>query len=244
MFDPQESVPRPDGAETPNLDVGDPYEPQLGPLPESPVSETDLENVTKTGTTIVGITTPDGVVMGSDMRASLGGRVVSNKDVQKVEEIQQNAALSMSGSVGGAQSYIRSLRAEASLYEARRGEYMSINALATMASNLLRGGPFFMVVPLLAGMDDDGAHVYSLDPSGSSLADDYSAQGSGMPYALGVLEQEYTDDLTMDEAVTIAAQAVDSASERDTASGNGIHVTKVTRENVEIVGHKDIDDVL
>ncbi|MFB6085656.1 MAG: archaeal proteasome endopeptidase complex subunit beta [Halodesulfurarchaeum sp.] len=244
MFDPQETVPTAPGAETPNLDVGDPYEPQLGPVPESPVSEGDLENVTKTGTTIVGITTPDGVVMGSDMRASLGGRVVSNKDVQKVEEIQQNAALSMSGSVGGAQSYIRSLRAEASLYEARRGEYMSINALATMASNLLRGGPFFMVVPLLAGMDGEGAHVYSLDPSGSSLADDYAAQGSGMPYALGVLEQEYTDDLTMAEAVTIAAQAVDSASERDTASGNGIHITKVTREAVDIVGHKDIEEVL
>jgi proteasome beta subunit len=244
MFDPHESVPTAPGAETPNLEVGDPYEPQLGPLPESNVSDSDLDNVTKTGTTIVGITTPDGVVMGSDMRASLGGRVVSNKDVQKVEEIQENAALSMSGSVGGAQSYIRSLRAEASLYEARRGEYMSINALSTMASNLLRGGPFFMVVPLLAGMDDEGAHVYSLDPTGSSLADKYSAQGSGMPYALGVLEQEYGDDLTMDEAETVAARAVDSATERDTASGNGIHLTRVTRDNVEIVGHQDIEDLL
>lgn len=224
--------------------VGNPYEPQVGPLPENDLSEEDLENVTKTGTTIVGITTDDGVVMTSDMRASLGGRVVSNKNVQKVEEIQPNAALSMSGSVGGAQSYIRTLRAEANLYEARRGEYMSINALATMASNLLRGGPFFMVVPILAGVDDDGAYVYSLDPSGSSLADDYTAQGSGMPYALGVLEQEYTADLTMDEAVTVGAQAIQSASERDTASGNGIHVTKITRNEVEIVGHTDVEDVL
>jgi proteasome beta subunit len=65
-----------------------------------------------------------------------------------------------------------------------------------------------------------------------------------MPYALGVLEQEFSDDLTTDEAVTVAAQAIDSASERDTASGNGIHVTKITPENVEIVGHKDVDDVL
>jgi proteasome beta subunit len=244
MFDPQESVPTQPGAETPNLDVEDPYEPELGSLPESPVSEADMENVTKTGTTIVGITTPEGVVMGSDMRASLGGRVVSNKDVTKVEEIQSNAALSMSGSVGGAQSYIRSLRAEASLYEARRRKRMSIGALATMASNLLRGGPFFMVVPLLAGMDEDGAQVYSLDPTGSSLADAYSAQGSGMPYALGVLEQEYTEDLTLDEAETIAARAVESASERDTASGNGIHLTRVTEDAVEIVGHKDLDDLV
>ncbi|MFW6384474.1 MAG: archaeal proteasome endopeptidase complex subunit beta [Halodesulfurarchaeum sp.] len=244
MFDPHESLPSAGDIETPSLDVEDPYEPRLGSPPESPIDEADLENVTKTGTTIVGITTPDGVVMGSDMRASLGGRIVSNKNVQKVEEIQQNAALSMSGSVGGAQSYIRSLRAEASLYEARRGEHMSIKALATMASNLLRGGPFFMVVPILAGMDDEGAHVYSLDPSGSSLADEYTAQGSGMPYALGVLEQEYAEDLTMDEAETVAARAVEAASERDTASGNGVHLTRVTREAVEVVGHKSFADLV
>jgi len=228
----------------PTDDVGDPFEPEVGPLPKSTISDADLENVTKTGTTIVGVTTEDGVVMTSDMRASLGGRVVSNKNVQKVEEIQPNAALSISGSVGGAQSYIRSLRAESNLYEARRGEYMSIGALATMGSNLLRGGPFFLVAPILGGVDDEGSHVYTLDPSGSSLSDDYAAQGSGMPYALGILEQEYREDLTMDEAVTVGAQAIHSASERDTASGNGIHITKITRDEVEIVGHTDIEDVL
>ncbi|MXR19544.1 archaeal proteasome endopeptidase complex subunit beta [Halobacterium bonnevillei] len=221
-----------------------PYEPEIGTLPDGNQAGADDANINKTGTTIVGLTTDSGVVMASDMRASLGGRVVSNKDVQKVEEIQPNAALSMSGSVGGAQSFIRSLRAEANLYEARRGEYMSISALATMGSNLLRGGPFFRVVPILGGVDDEGGHVFSLDPSGSSLSDNYTAQGSGMPYALGVLEQEFSEDLTMDDAVGVAAQAIDSASERDTASGNGIHITKITEEAVEIVGHKDIDEVL
>ncbi|MFB6069925.1 MAG: archaeal proteasome endopeptidase complex subunit beta [Halanaeroarchaeum sp.] len=244
MFDPHEGSEFVRNAARLRDAVGSPYEPEVGPLPENDLTEADLENAQKTGTTIVGITTGDGVVMASDMRASLGGRVVSNKNVQKVEEIQPNAALSMSGSVGGAQSYIRTLRAEANLYEARRSEYMSINALATMASNLLRGGPFFLVVPILAGVDDEGSHVYSLDPTGSSLADDYTAQGSGMPYALGVLEQEYTDDLSMDEAVTIGARAIESASERDTASGNGIHITKITRDEVEIVGHTDVEAVL
>ena len=243
MFDPHEDAfpSRPSPLED---RVGNPYEPQAGPLPESDLTEEELENVTKTGTTIVGVTTEDGVVMTSDKRASLGGRVVSNKNVQKVEEIQPNAALSMSGSVGGAQSYVRSLRAEANLYEARRGEYMSIHALATMGSNLLRGGPFFLVSPLLAGVDDEGSHVYSLDPSGASLEDEYSAQGSGMPYALGVLEQEYREDLTMDEAVTVGAKAIQSSTERDTASGNGIHITKITRDNVEIVGYADIEEIL
>jgi len=219
-----------------------PYEPELGSLPENDAEAVDTE--TKTGTTIVAVTTEDGVVMGSDMRASLGGRVVSNKNVQKVEELQSNAALTISGSVGGAQSFIRTLQDETSLYDARKGENMSIHALATLASNLLRGGPFFRVVPLLSGVDDDGGHVYSLDPSGSRLSDDYSAQGSGMMYALGVLEQEYHDDLSMDDGEQVAARAVKSAVERDTASGNGIHITKITRNEVSMDGYEDFEELL
>ncbi|CAM2968884.1 MULTISPECIES: archaeal proteasome endopeptidase complex subunit beta [Halobacterium] len=225
-------------------DTPNPYEPEVGSLPEGDRSQAGSDTVNKTGTTIVGLTTQDGVLMASDMRASLGGRVISNKNVQKVEEIQPNAALSISGSVGGAQSFIRSLRAEANLYEARRGEYMSIDALSTMASNLLRGGPFFRVVPILGGVDDDGGHVFSLDPAGSSMSDTYTAQGSGMPYALGVLEQEYSEDLTMADAEQVAAHAVKSASERDTASGNGIHITKITHDGLTTVGHKEFDALL
>jgi proteasome beta subunit len=221
----------------------DPYEPEVGSLPESDLSHAERAQ-TETGTTIVGLVAEDSVVMAADRRASLGGRVVSNKNVQKVEEIQPNAALTISGSVGGAQSFIRTLRAEANLYEVRRDEYMSIDALSTMASNLLRGGPYFIVVPLLGGVDDDGGHVFSLDPSGSSLSDHYSAQGSGMPYALGVLEQEYDQGLSTEEARTVAARAVESAVERDTASGNGIHIAEITRDEVDITGYKSFEDLV
>lgn len=235
-----------DGPSMPGLDgrQGSVYEPEVGELPESELSREEMENSAETGTTIVGLAAEDGVVMAADRRASLGGRIVSNKDVQKVLEIQPNAALAISGSVGGAQSFIRTLRAETNLYEARRGEYMSINALATMASNLLRGGPYFLVVPLLGGVDDEGSHVYSLDPSGSSMTDDYSAQGSGMQFAYGVLEQEYESGMSLEDATTAAARAVKSAVERDTASGNGLFVAQITRDEISETTYESFDELL
>lgn len=220
-----------------------PYEPEFGPLPESDLSHADVETI-ETGTTIVGVAAEDGVAMVSDQRASLAGRIVSNKNVQKIEEIQPNAALSISGSVGGAQAFIRALQAETNLYEARRGEYMDLDALSTYASLLLRGGPYFIVSPLLGGVDDEGGHVYSLDPTGASLSDDYTASGSGMTFALGVLEQEYEEDLGLDDSVSIAARAVRSATERDTASGDGLHVARITREEVAITAYEDFDEVV
>ena len=221
----------------------DPYEPEIGSLPEE-TAGSDAVQSTETGTTSIGVTTADSVVIATDRRASLGGRVVSNKNVTKVEQVHDRAALTMVGSVGGAQSFIRSIRAEANLYEARRGTPMKINALATVASNFLRGGPFFMINPILGGVDETGPHVYSIDPMGGLSEDEYVVTGSGMQFAMGVLEQEYEDDLSHEEGIEIATRAVQSASERDTASGNGVTIAEVTAEGVDIHSHETIDEVL
>ena len=227
--------------------TADPYEPELGSfqeVPQDPKADADGDTVNKTGTTTVGIAVEDGVVIATDMRASLGGRFVSNKNVQKVEQIHDTAALTLVGSVGGAQSFIRTLRSEADLYEVRRGESMSIDALATLAGNFARGGPFFAIHPILGGVDDEGSHVYSIDPAGGVMKDDYTVTGSGMQLAYGVLEGEYEEGLSMDEAETLAARAVYAATERDTGSGNGVYLALVTDEGVDITGYDDFDDVL
>ncbi|MBX0285501.1 archaeal proteasome endopeptidase complex subunit beta [Haloarcula salinisoli] len=219
----------------------DPYEPEVGSLPDRSGQET--EKVNKTGTTTIGITTSEGVVIATDMRASLGGRFVSNKNVQKVEQIHPNAALTLVGSVGGAQSFIRSLRAEVNLYEARRGEDMSMQALSTLAGNFARGGPFFAINPILGGVDEDGHHVYSIDPAGGVMQDDYTVTGSGLTVAYGTLEDRYEDDMTNEEAKEVAAAAINAAAERDTGSGNGIYLADVTSEGVDINGY-DFDELI
>jgi len=217
----------------------DPTEPELGSLPEGSADE---EAVNKTGTTTIGIATEHGVVIATDKRASLGGRFVSNKNVQKVEQIHPTAALTLVGSVGGAQSFIRTLRAEVNLYEARRGEDMSIGALATLAGNFARGGPFIAINPILGGVDDEGSHVYSIDPAGGVMEDDYTVTGSGLTVAYGTLEDRYEEDMSLEEAQQVAAAGVKAAAERDTGSGNGIFVAEVTGEGVEIDDY-DLDEL-
>ncbi|MFB6143017.1 MAG: archaeal proteasome endopeptidase complex subunit beta [Halorientalis sp.] len=227
----------------PSLDDGlqNPYEPELGSMPDA--SDQDREKVNETGTTTIGIATEDGVVVATDRRASLGGRFVSNKNVQKVEQVHPTAALTLVGSVGGAQSFIRNIRAEANLYETRRGEDISISALATFAGNLARGGPFLAINPILGGVDDEGSHVFSIDPAGGVMEDDYTVTGSGLTVAYGTLESNYEEDLSVDEATTVAAQAVNAAAERDTGSGNGLVIAEVTEGGVDIDTY-EYDDLL
>ncbi|SFG77293.1 proteasome endopeptidase complex, beta component . Threonine peptidase. MEROPS family T01A [Halopelagius inordinatus] len=227
-----------------NGDHSNVFAPELGEFPNANERASEMgDKETKTGTTTVGLKTDDGVVLATDMRASLG-RMVSSKDVQKVEEIHPTGALTIAGSVSAAQSLIRSIRAEVRLYESRRGEDMSMQALSTLLGNFLRSGAFYIVQPILGGVDSEGAHIYSIDPAGSILEEEYTVTGSGSQYALGVLEQEYDDDLSVDEAKTVAARAIQSAVERDLASGNGINVAVVTEDGVDITRHKDFEDLL
>jgi proteasome beta subunit len=216
-----------------------PTEPELGSIPSDNLD--DEAEVNKTGTTTIGVTAEDGVVVATDMRASLGGRFVSNKTVQKVEQIHPTAALTLVGSVGGAQSFIRTLRAEVNLYESRRGEDMSMQALSTLAGNFARGGPFFAINPILGGIDEDGTHVYSIDPAGGVMEDDYTITGSGLTVAYGTLEDRYEDGMSIEEARDVAVAGIRAAAERDTGSGNGVYVAEVTEDGVDIEDYPNFD---
>ncbi|PSP83796.1 proteasome endopeptidase complex, archaeal, beta subunit [Halobacteriales archaeon QS_6_64_34] len=218
----------------------DAYEPEVGTIPSDDEGR-DEENVIKTGTTTVGIATEGGVVIATDRRASLGGRFVSNKSVTKVEQIHPTAAMTLVGSVGGAQSFIRSLRSEANLYEVRRDEPLSIHALATLAGNFARGGPFFAINPIIGGVDEEGSHVYSVDPAGGVLQDDYTVTGSGTMVATGTIEGNYDPEMSIGEARALAIRAVRAAAERDTGSGNGIVLAEITGEGVDIDRFDDYD---
>jgi len=187
----------------------------------------------KTGTTTVGIVADgaDAVVLATDRRASLGGRFVSNKNAEKILEVHPTAAITISGGVGAGQTFAKQVRAQSSLYETRRGEEMSMEALSTTAANAIRG---MRVVPLLGGVDDSGPHLYSLDPAGGLMEDTYGATGSGMQLAYGLLEQEFEEGLDVDAAVDVATRAVEAASARDTASGNGAMIARITAEGIDI----------
>lgn len=197
----------------------------------------------KTGTTTVGLTTEEGVVLAADMRAS-AGNMVASKDARKILEVHSSAALTISGSVSAAQSLVESLRAEVRLYETRRDTAMSLDALANLTANLLRSGNFRIVQPVLGGVDDDGSHVYSIGPGGSVMEEPYAVSGSGSPFALGVLEGEYDEGLSVDDAETTAARAVQSATERDTASGNGLSLATITEAGVGIDTYDAVENAL
>lgn len=194
------------------------------------------------GTTTVGITCKDGVVFATERRATIGN-LIAHKVADKIFKVDEHIAATVAGSVADAQTLMKYLKAEAALYKMRNSERISIEAVAALASNILHSNRFYplIVQALLGGVDDTGAKIYSLDPTGGMILDKFISTGSGSPIAYGVLEDRYTEDLYVEEAIDIAIKALKSAIERDTFSGNGIRVAIVTEEGFKMLSEEEVE---
>lgn len=211
-------------------------------------STREMENVDEieSGTTTLGIVFENGVVLAADNRATMGNLKVS-KSAQKVFKIEDNIGITIAGSVGDAQRLIRLVRAELKLYKLETKE-ISVKGASTLLSNILQGSKMmpFMNQFVIGGIDKDGGVVYDLDPLGGLMDhEEYTATGSGSLTAFGVLEDSYEEEMNKEEAIKLAVRAVQAASERDIASGDGIDVVTITEEeSFQEVDKEDVEEYL
>ena len=194
------------------------------------------------GTTTVGITCEDGIVFATERRATMGN-LVAHKVAEKIFKIDDHIATTIAGSVGDAQSLMKVIGAEVSLYQMRNNDEISVKAAASLTANILRSGPMYVQI-LLGGMDGDKPSIYSLDPAGGMIEDNYISTGSGSIVAYGVLEDRFKDDLSVEEGLELAIRAIRAASERDTYSGNGFLVAKVDKDGFEMLDNEKVKEIL
>ncbi|OGS42134.1 MAG: proteasome endopeptidase complex, archaeal, beta subunit [Euryarchaeota archaeon RBG_16_62_10] len=199
-----------------------------------------MEDVKK-GTTTIGLVCKDGVVMATEMRATMG-TLIAHKTTQKLFKIDDNLGLTVAGVVGDAQTLARYITAEVELYKLKRGQPMTVRSAATLTSNILAGSRFYpyWVGLILGGTDKDGHHVYALDMVGGAIPDDYVTTGSGSPYVYGVLEDHYEKGLTVSDGIDLAIRSLHAAMRRDSASGDGYVVASITKDGFAPLDEKDI----
>jgi proteasome beta subunit len=190
-------------------------------------------------TTIVGIRTKEGVVLGSDRRASKGF-FIGSKIMQKITKIDDTLAVAIAGQLSDADYMVKLVKAERNLIELRRGFPVTVKESARLIANQAYTGlknyqPYFVEL-LVGGVDQEGGQIFVADMSGAITSEEFASSGSGSPIAYGVLESIYHKDMTNEQAKEIATKAVAAAMERDPGSGNGIDV--LTIPNLSLVVEK------
>ncbi len=188
------------------------------------------------GTTTVGIKAKDGVVLCADMRAS-AGYFIANNNTMKIQKIDEHAGMTMAGGVADAQNITDILRYHANLHRIEKQEPIPIKSLTRLTSLIFhqnRGYPFIADI-LVGGYDNAGPALFNIDMFGSVEEKTYVTTGSGSPVAYGLLEEEYHDDLTVEEAKVIALRAVKAAITRNIGTGDGINVSIIDKDGFRLL---------
>ncbi len=206
------------------------------------------KNILKTGTSILGIVCKDGVVMAADRRVTAGNLIVS-KDYNKAIKLNDYIVLSWTGGLSDAQMLSRLVSAELRLKELKTKSRPTIKEAANLVSNIayrnIRQPSMipFIAGTLVGGFNENGStELYTIEPAGSVLkVKDYDANfSSGMPFILGLLERQYKKDLTINQGVELAVEALKSSTQRDNASGNGMDIFTITKDGITKVVEKEI----
>lgn len=186
------------------------------------------------GATTIGVVCTDGVILASEKRVTYGHFVMS-KGGQKVFKITDQIGVACAGLVGDMQILTREVEAQANLFSMDVGRQISVRAAAKLMANILFNRRYAPLITqtIVGGIDEEGPSLYVLDVLGSLLPDKYAVVGSGTEIAMGVLEDNYKDDMSIADAKILVSKAIRSAISRDAMSGDGIDYLLISKEGVK-----------
>lgn len=198
------------------------------------------------GTTTVGIVYSDGIVLASDTRAIAGGYYIAHKSVKKIQKISEHLAVTIAGGVADALTVVDTLRYYANIFNLEKRKPMPVKSAAQLASNIFFSSRYYpyMADVIVGGFDEEGGAIYNVDLFGSLTKDKFHSTGSGSPVAFGILESEFKNDLSLDEAILIAAKAINAAIMRNAGTGDGFDIVVITKDKYRELSKEEKNDIL
>ena len=119
------------------------------------------------------------------------------------------------------------------LHELRHKRRISVAAASKILSNLVYSykGMGLSMGTMCAGVTpQEGPALYYIDSDGTRLAGNLFCVGSGQTFAYGVLDAEYSYDLSEEAALELGRRSILAATHRDAYSGGFINVYHVKED--------------
>jgi len=200
-------------------------------------------------TTVLALTWSDGVLMAGDRRAT-AGNIIAHRRVRKVYPSDEYSAVAISGTAGMAVELIKLFQTELEHYEKIEGARLSLEGKANYLARMIRGNlalafQGLVVIPLFCGFDADQAagRLFSFDVVGGRYDElSYATTGSGGAEAKSFLKSEWKEDLTREDALSMAVEALVAAAEEDAATG-GPDIKRGIYPNVVIVTAEGVEEI-
>jgi len=181
--------------------------------------------------TALGIRTNEGIVLSSDTLETRDSRVIS-KERSKLSKISKHAG----SAFAPRPRRTGEIRAQANLYRIERREPIPIRGLARKTLELAQDLEISGVIGGVASEPE----LYRVDPDGMTREKKFAAIGRGAQTALGVLEEGYDPEMSLDDAKKLAVRAIQASEKREATTG-GVQVAVVDEEGFRKLSEKEIE---
>lgn len=181
-------------------------------------------NATSTGTTIVGCKFKDGVVIAADTRAT-SGPIVADKNCEKLHRLSSKIWCAGAGTAADTEMVTQLISSNLELHSLNTGrEPRVISAMQMLKQHLFKYQGHIGAYLIVAGVDPTGVGLFSIHAHGSTDVGFYMSLGSGSLAAMAILEKDWREDMSKDEAIKLASDAIQAGIWNDLGSGSNVDV--------------------
>ena len=198
----------------------------------------------KRGTASIGVRTPEGVVIAVDKR--IRSPLMERDSVEKIHKADDHIGIASAGHVADARQLIDFARRRAQINELRYGEPIAVETLTKEVTDYIQqytqvgGARPFGVALIIAGIADGVPKLYETDPSGTPYEWKALAVGADRGDIREYLEENYDDEMSLDDGVRLALEALASVNDEGLRP-EGIGLATISVEDEMFVEH-DIED--
>ena len=175
-----------------------------------------LETVNR-GATIIGLVCKEGIVLGAEEK--LESDLQDPNFTWKIYEIDSHLGAAVVGLGSDARVLIDQARIYAQSNRLMYDEPIDVEVLTKRIGDIKQlytqhaGVRPFGVSIIIGGIDKSGCKLFMTDPSGSYRSYKAVSVGVGREVVDSILKKEYKEDLSLDEAVTLAVKCLKKALE-------------------------------
>ncbi len=203
----------------------------------------------KKGATVLGITCSEGVVLAAEERAMSPLQDLSF--MLKIFQIDEHVGVAVAGLSCDAHILVDQARIYAQSNRLMYDEPIDIETLTRRIGEIKQlytqhaGVRPYGISELFAGIDAKGPRLFWTDPSGTFWAFKAWAIGAGSEAANKLLEADYKESLSLEEAILLALKCMtEIAEEKVDASKMRIAVVPTTTKRFSRLSNEEIDKYL
>ncbi len=173
------------------------------------------------GTLALGIKSNDGVILAVEEKTR---KLQVSNVTQKIFQIDEHIGLAAAGYIPDARTQVDHARFFAQSNRLIYDEPVDVEGVAKNLADMAQqytqyaGVRPYGVALIIAGVDKNGVGLYLTDPSGTYIGYDAVAIGAGSEQVTEHLEKNYKNNLTLDEASTLAIESIFMVSEEKTGT--------------------------